>query len=126
MLLSRDDILKVDDKATELILVDDWGPKGQPGQVYIRLISAAERDQIEKLAQLMELDNYRAKCCLMFLSDGDGKPLLKRGDLTALGTKSGRALDQIHMAGVRFNHMGPKAVQDAEKNSETPPPDASD
>ncbi len=116
MPLSREDILKVDDHATELILVEDWGPAGQPAEVRIRRISAAERDQIEVLAARMELTNYRAKCCLMFLSDADGKPLLKLGDLTTLGSKSGRALDMIHMAGVKFNRMGPKALEDAEKN----------
>ena len=116
MPLSREDILKIDDHATERLMVEDWHCNGQPGEVLIRRITAAERDDIEAMAQRMELQNYRAKCCLLFLSDADGKPLLKRGDLTALGTKSGSALDCIHSAGVKFNRMGPAARDDAEKN----------
>lgn len=121
MSLTRDELLSISDRDTTEIKVPDWIKDGQPATVLIRKISADERDRIETMSHRGELESYRAKCCLMFLSDAEGKPLLKPVDLQRLGEKSGSALDLIHSEGVKFNRMGPQALQDAEKNSETTP-----
>ncbi len=125
MPLSREELLGFSDRDTKEIQVPDWIKDGEPVTVLIRKISAAERDNMEAIASRMELTNYRAKCCLSFLSDAEGKPLLKPVDLQRLGERSGIALDCIHEAGVEFNCMGSKAASDAKKNSETTPDDDS-
>lgn len=118
MALGRDDILAVEDTATKLIDIPAWGNDGIPAQVYIRSVSGRERDDLEQVARgkNKNLDNFRARCASLFLSNEHGTALFNSGDIPLLGKKCAAALDAILTEGLKFNEMDDEAADRAEKN----------
>lgn len=105
-LLSRDDILKVDDRKYEEVAVPEWG-----GTVRVRSLTGRERDQFEsslvdkKTGQASRLANARARLVAMTLVDEDGNRLFSTDDVSALGTKSAAALERVFTAARRLCGM---------------------
>lgn len=96
-LLSREEILKVDDRQTRTVEVPEWG-----GAVLVRALSGAERDRYEQSLwegkganRRLNWTNARAKLVAMSVVDEEGKPLFTQRDVEALGAKSAAALDRI-------------------------------
>lgn len=118
MALGRDDILAVEDTATKLIDIPAWSNDDIPAQVYIRSVSSRERDDLEQVARgkNKNLDNFRARCAALFLSDEHGKPLFGTSDIPLLGKKCAAALDVVMIQGLKFNEMDEEATDRAEKN----------
>ena len=118
MLLTREMILSVDDKAPTLTKVDipEWG-----GEAYIRVMTGLERERFEAA---LTADNkvvgtsLRALLASLVLCDEKGKPLFAAADLVALGEKSSNALQRIYVAGLKLNAIGKSGVDELEKNSE--------
>ena len=105
-LLSREAILSAEDLDRERVHVPEWG-----GDVYVRVMTAAERDLWE--SELYEarqkglpLKNVRARLAVRVLVDENGQRLFSDDDAAALGAKSGRALDRIFEAASRLNRLG--------------------
>lgn len=96
-LLTRDQILSVEDRPYEEIEVPEWG-----GSVRVRGMSGADRDAYE--ASIVEqrgndrkinLANARAKLVARCLVDEDNRLMFSSDDVRALGRKSARALERV-------------------------------
>ncbi|MFO8014747.1 MAG: phage tail assembly chaperone [Phycisphaerae bacterium] len=111
LLLGRDAILAAEDTTTERLSVPEWG-----GDVYVRVMTAAERDAWEndlyaRQQKGQALKNVRARLAVRVLVDEAGRRLFSDDDAAALGAKSGRALDRIFEAAQRLNGLGPEDVE---------------
>lgn len=113
--LTRDEILKADDIKTEKVEVPEWG-----GDVFIRTMSGAERDDFESSlirGKKTNLSNIRAKLCALVIIDDKGKKLFAEKDVFALGRKSAKALDRVFVAAQKLNGISVEDVEDMVKNS---------
>jgi|TARA_Y100000310_G_scaffold7603_1_gene8330 hypothetical protein len=101
MLLSRDDILNVDDTRYEEIDMPEWN-----GSVRIRGLSAADRSRIESeytesttgpdgVPKNKVDPRFRAALCSMCIVDDEGKRMFSEADIEALGNKNGANLERI-------------------------------
>lgn len=108
MHLSRDDILKAEDNASEEVQVPEWG-----GAVLVRGMTGRERDEFE--LSLMEqgrggrmtrnLTNTRAKLVSRCVVDDDGKRLFTAADIQALGDKNAAAIERIFDVAARLSGL---------------------
>src|SRR5690606_40748699 len=96
-LLSRDAILQAQDLPTERVEIPEWN-----GEVIVRGLTAAERDQFEQSIvetrgkdTRVNLRNIRAKLVALCVVDEEGKRLFKDEDAELLGRKSAVALNRI-------------------------------
>jgi len=113
--LTREEILEADDIKTEKVEVPEWG-----GDVFIRTMSGAERDDFE--ASLIKgkktnLSNIRAKLCALVIIDDKDKRLFAEKDVFVLGRKSAKALDRVFVAAQKLNGISSEDVEDMVKNS---------
>jgi hypothetical protein len=117
--LDKAAILAQDDLAYEDIQIPEWGG----AWVRVRTLNASERDRFEASTVVrngkkttVNLENIRARLCLLCLVDGDGNRLFDEGDTFPLGGKSAAALDRIFTVAQRLNGLTDADVQDLEKN----------
>ena len=116
MHLSRDDILKANDRVTEEVQVPEWG-----GSVLVRGMSGRERYQFEASALdqrtgRMNYANTRAKIVLRCVVDDDGNRVFDDADIDLLGEKSGAALDRVFEAAARLSGLGDRDVEELTRN----------
>ena len=106
-LLGRDAILATDDLPRELVAVPEWG-----GEVYVRCMTAAERDDWE--ASVVQLDgtkttanlaNLRAKLVARTVCDEAGARLFSDADVSVLGAKSAAAMDRLYSVAARLSKI---------------------
>lgn len=137
-LLSRDDILAIEDRTPELVEVPEWG-----GAVQVRSLSGAERDRYEasmvKYRRLpdgrvevesVDTDNLRARLVSLSVIDAEGSRMFLESDVLALGDKSAAGLDRVFSVAQRISHLterdvealksGLKAVRNGSSGSESP------
>ena len=116
--LSREDILKAEDRRIEVVEVPEWG-----GSVRVRSMTGAERDQFE--GEVLDIRrggvelkraNFRARLVVRTVVGDDDKPMFSPGDLEALGAKSAAALDRVIAVAMRLNGLEPGALEVAAKN----------
>ena len=118
-LLTKDQILQVEDLDTKDIYVKPWD-----GYVRIRTMTAHERDQFEqqmfsnKGGKKDKLEDVRAKLVSMTLVDENNNRLFAEKDVKALSKKSSKALDQIFTEAQKLNSVSDEEVEDMTKNSE--------
>jgi len=115
-MLSRDEILKADDLKRVSISVPEWG-----GEVYLRIMAGHERDAFEtEFVANGKTDknftNVRARLCARCLCDETGARLFSDADITALGQKSGAALDRVFAAAKKLNGIGAADIEELVKN----------
>lgn len=120
---ARDRILGAADIKTAKVETPEWASADMPA-VFVRVISAAERDEYDTTLltgegeeRKVDYVNMRAKFCVYVLSDEQGNRLFQNGDAAELGKKSGVVLDRIYNAGQRINLMHREAVEETRKNS---------
>lgn len=116
----RDAIMKLAERPArvELVEIPAWGKS-----VYVREVSAGERDHIEALKQLATTrpaairSGVRAQFCAYFLSDAEGRRLFQNSasDLGVLDAMPHPGLDQVFDAGIALNEFGPADEESAEK-----------
>jgi hypothetical protein len=106
-LLTKDAILSSDDLPKELVAVPEWG-----GEVYVRCLTAAERDDWEASVMHMEgnktkanLQNLRAKLVARTVCDEDGARMFEDKDVVALGAKSAAALDRLYTVAAKLSKI---------------------
>ena len=119
-MLTKDQILECNDLKSEAVDVPEWG-----GQVLVRTMTGADRDQFE--ASMMEalpdgtrrpdLTNLRTKLVALTLVDEAGNRLFEPQDVVRLAMKSAAALERVFTVAQRINGMGAQAEDDAVKNS---------
>lgn len=105
-MLTRDDILNVDDLPRKAVEVPEWG-----GTVYVRALTGGERDKLERMIASDSVN--RASLAAMALCDTDGKRLFSEEDVKKLATKSGTALERIVSATLSFNALTAEGEEDA-------------
>lgn len=114
-LLSKQQILEIDDAVYETVDVPEWG-----GAVRIKGISGAERDAFE--ASMMtgqaagkgirqNLQNFRARLVALACVDEEGQRLFSDADVTALGKKSALALVRVFGVAQRLAGLGAEDVE---------------
>lgn len=121
MFLTREQILKADDRAYVEVACPEWG-----GSVRTRSLTGAERDAFEdsilgerKKNGTREVvsKNIRAKLVVLAAVDQDGKPLFSVDDVTILGEKNAAALDRIFETAKKLSGIAETDVEDLIKNS---------
>lgn len=110
--LSRDDILKVKDLKVEK--VQAWG-----GTVYVRGMTGAERDKFEAgiirmrgKEQTINLENVRAKLCVLTLCDADGNRLFEDGEVALLADRSAMELQKVFAVAQRLSGITQEDVEE--------------
>jgi hypothetical protein len=121
-ILSREEILASDDLKPTLTAVEvpAWG-----GTLYVRMMTGAERDALEGLYVKDKYDNYRAAVAVACVCDESGKSIFQAGDVKLLGDKAAGPLGRIFDAAMEVNKFRAEDVEQAAKNSEASPGDAS-
>ena len=125
--LSRAEILAQDDLKYEDVEVPEWGG----ATVRVRSLNASERDRFEASTVqrngkkvTTNLENIRARLCLLCLVDENGERLFQEEDTYPLGGKSAAALDRIFTVAQRLNGLRDEDVDELAKNSNGDPVDA--
>jgi len=109
--LTRDDFLNFDaGPARELVSVPALG-----GDVYVRRITAGERDDFERTMK-GSTKNVRAFVVALVTVDADGNPLFSGKDIEWLAGKPSFALEPIIDAHQRLNGMSRADIKELEKN----------
>lgn len=113
-LLSRAQILEVNDLTTEDVEVPEWG-----GTVRVKTLRGRERDEFEKSTVIRKgnnvrqnMDNFRAKLIALCAVDEDGVALFASRDVHGLGLKSAAALERVFEVCTRLNGMTKKDIED--------------
>lgn len=113
--LSRDEILSVQDMTLECVDVPEWG-----GSVYVKSLTGAERDAFEASMisidgsgkRKMTLANTRAKLVAKTLCNEEGKRLFSDADIEHLTKKSAAALQRVFEVAQRLSGLTSKDVED--------------
>ena len=116
--LSKAAILAAQDLRTQTVDVPEW-----QGSVQVRLLTAAEREEISSIWTAHQSADDATKSTLtrdaMLLRctvDEAGQRLFDDADLPALKQKSAVAISRVVDAALALNAMGAGAVEDAAKN----------
>lgn len=123
-MLTKEQILAADDIKTEVVDVPEWG-----GQIRIKTLTGAELDAYEVSmvgdGKKRDMSNLRAGLIARAVVDESGKRMFSDSDISALGAKSGIALDRVFTAVQKLNPRSDKDLKELEKNSGTIPGDDS-
>ncbi len=105
--LTKAEILAKDDLKTEDVFVPEWD-----AWVKVRTLNASERDHFESSTVVRKgrsvttnLENIRARLCLLCIVDENGERLFQEEDTFPLGGKSAAALDRIFSTAQRLNGL---------------------
>lgn len=123
-LLSREDIIAVEDRTTETVKVPEWG-----GEVLVRSLSGRERDEFESSTvrtrggkREENYDNFRARLVSLCLVDEDGRRLFtSKSDIILLGNKSVAALQRVFNKAQELNGMSDEDVEELTDSFEKTP-----
>lgn len=114
-LLTRDEILAVDDLKTIDVEVPEWG-----GTVRLRALTGSERDRLEASilnkegngADRAKLATFRARLCAMTMVDESGQRLFGEAEVSALGQKSAAALSRVADAAQKLSAISQEDVDE--------------
>jgi len=126
-ILSKADILGAVDLQKESVDVPEW-----QGEVYVRGLTGAERDQFENSIismrgkdQKINLSNIRAKLASLSICDEDGNRLFTDADVQVLSQKSAAALQRIFAVAQRLSGLAAEDVKELAEGLKENPFDAS-
>ena len=115
-LLDKSAILGAEDLKYEDVPVPAWG-----GDVRVRMMTGAERDEFRRIAAEYEdgIPPARFAATLLALTsiDENGARMFSLDDLDALEGKSAGSIDIPAAVAMRLNGFGAQAMEAAEKNS---------
>jgi len=127
VLLGRDAILKADDLPAEDVLVPEWG-----GTVRVRGLTGTGRDEywasltVERDGQqVVDSANATAKLVARCAVGEDGEPLFTQRDVSALGERSGAALNRVFEVATRLSGISDSDMAEAGKGSLNTPSEGS-
>lgn len=104
-MLTRESIFAINDLPLEEVFVSEW-----KGSVYVRALTGAERDQLERL--ISQGKTSRAAIAAMVCVDAEGTRLFTDGDVDELAKKNGHALEKVVTAALRFNAITDEAIEE--------------
>jgi hypothetical protein len=111
-LLTRDQILEVEDRQYDTIECPEWG-----GDVRLRSITGTQRDAYEQSLmqsngadRKMNLRNARVKLIVLCAVDEAGRSLFSGEDVSALGRKNAAPIDRLFDACRKLAGMSPEDV----------------
>jgi hypothetical protein len=116
MSLTKEQFLGARKLAIEPLDVPELG-----GQVFVREMTAAERDRFEAAHIKAPFVNLRARLAAATLCDDQGALLFGPGDVEALGLIPARILDRVFPVASRLSGLSRSDVEDLEKNSRAAP-----
>ncbi len=118
-LLSKTDILSINDLKTEDVAVPEWA-----GTVRIRSLTGRERDTFEASLvrgegkdRKVDMTNMRARLVGLTVISEFGERLFTDDEIDLLGAKCGAALDRVFTAAQRLNGLSSEDVDQLTKNS---------
>ncbi|VVE28185.1 hypothetical protein PPN31114_03512 [Pandoraea pneumonica] len=121
MALTREQILAADDLAVESVPVPEWG-----GDVRVRMMSGEQRDQLTAMmvaasdaSQNVTAVRFGQMVVSLCLVDDDGALLFGADRLDELRKKQPHVIERLALHAIRINGLGPGAVEEAKKPSET-------
>ena len=106
----RDQILQADDLPRKEVPIPEWRTK-----VWIRTLTAGERDRFEGAQTKDPYTNVRARLAVLCMIDESGSSLFTEADIPALSAKSSKALDRIFAASVRLNGISKADIDEMGK-----------
>jgi hypothetical protein len=110
-MLTKDQIFALDDRPKKCVEVPEWN-----GNVFVRVMSGADRIQVERMIREGEGIVSRAAIVALITVDDKGNRLFTdAADVERLAEKNADALERIAAAGLTFNGITAEAVE-AEKN----------
>lgn len=124
MMLTREQILALDDRKITEVEIPEWGTT-----VYVRPMSAGDRDRLES-SQLLAREagggavNIRGLIASRVVCDAEGNRLFRDEDAAPLADKSAKGLDRIFEA-VMSSAVTAEDVDEMEGNSAAAPGGAS-
>lgn len=129
--LSKEQILSVDDRKTEVVSVPEWG-----GDVIVRSLTAKEKEEWENSLTDVDVKNSKVKLKVNYgtimarlvaltVIDGAGNLLFTHSDITRLSEKSGVAVDRVCAVAKRLGGITDQDLEELEKNSESDLSDSS-
>jgi hypothetical protein len=113
IVLTRADILAANDVEIEWVPVPEWAPATARDRsaygVYVRAISAAERERLLRASVVMEgrrqrfdIPTFRVKLAALAMCDENGNRLFSEADAHAIGEKSAKVLERISDVAARL------------------------
>ncbi len=112
--LNRAEILAISDLKTEDVFVPEWD-----AWVKVRSLNASERDHFEASTVerrgknvVTNLENIRARLCLLCMVDENGERLFAEEDTYPLGGKSAAALDRVFVVAQRLNGLRDQDIEE--------------
>lgn len=112
--LTRDEILRADDRKVVEIAVPEWN-----GSVHLRPMSGLERDEFDKILAArsrkdgsVDISTLRAVLVALTACDASGRLLFSLKDAAGLNRKSARAIMRLYAAAQEMNGLSPEAVKE--------------
>lgn len=94
--LTREEILGAIDLPVERVEVPEWR-----GVIFVRPITAAEQDRLQRDPNVVE--NVNARLAAMCICDENGAPMFTEDHIEALGKKSAVAMKRVVEAIAKVN-----------------------
>lgn len=115
-MLTAEKILAAQDTDAPIkVDIPEWG-----GGAFLRVMSGAERDQWELIAEAgirkKTTANVRASLLIATLCDENGKRLFGHGQADALGKKSSIVIDRLFDIAQKLNKLKESDIDELEKN----------
>jgi hypothetical protein len=100
--LSPDAIMQSDDVEIVELYVEQWG-----GTVYVRSLSCAERDRVEKwIREHKDVSGFNVFMAILTTCNESGDALFSDNDASWLEKKSSKVLDKIAKIAVTLSGLG--------------------
>ena len=126
MILSRDQILQVQDLESTEVEVPDWG-----GAVRVRMLTQQESDTFQQFCtdrvkgsgptRRIDIRGMKVRLVILCCVDAEGKPLFTDKDAEALNAKSGRAIDVVFEAARKLNGIGEDQIKELTRDFQPAP-----
>lgn len=120
MALTKDQIIAADDLGMLRVEVPQWrDAEGNPGVVFIRVMSVGERDAYEREwigKRETGVENFRAKFLARCLCDENGRRLFTDEDVVLLANKSALVCGELWRKAMVHNALMEGDVEELAKN----------
>jgi hypothetical protein len=118
-MLTKEEILARRPTLIEPVPMPEWG-----GTVYVRELSAAERDAFEaqqiiakRAVEGSELHDFRAKIIVLSACDADGNRMFDDSEIPAVSKLPVKELQRLFDAGLRVGAISESEAEAIEENS---------
>jgi len=118
MLLTKEQILAAQDITFEEVEVSEWG-----GIIRMKSLTGAERDKYESEIVKMKgnetsivLKDLKVKLLALCIVDGEGNRIFTDGELSLLGGKNAKVINQLFEKAQSLCGLGNKDVEELTKN----------